>query len=115
MVMAARPTQMPVLAGGGEEFLTWRRSPPPGTRSRQPPLPESRLAKRSKSIFGGSWTVVAISSSLRHGVESMPFQSLFLFGRVLELLRRSLHDVVSACALDAVLIRIVINHRHGVA
>src|SRR6266849_2941999 len=60
MVMAAKPTQMPVLAGGGEESLTRRKSPLAGTRFLQPPFPEPWLGKRSGSIFGGSWTVVAI-------------------------------------------------------
>src|ERR1019366_7872114 len=60
MVMAARPTQMPVLAGGGEEALTRRKSRPAGTRFPQPPLPEPWLGARSRSIVGGSWTVVAI-------------------------------------------------------
>ena len=54
MVMAAKPTQMPVLAGGGEEGLTCRKSPSAGTRFRQPPLPEPWLGRRSRSIFGGS-------------------------------------------------------------
>src|SRR5229473_6555899 len=60
MVMAAKATQMPVLAGGGEESLTLRKSPLAGTIFRQPPLPEPWLGRRSCSIFGGSWTVVAI-------------------------------------------------------
>src|SRR6266404_9496020 len=60
MVMAAKPTQMPVLAGGGEESLTRRKSPSAGTRFRQPPFPEPWLGKRSASIFGGSRTVVAM-------------------------------------------------------
>ena len=51
MVMAARPTQMPVLAGGGEESLTRRKSPSAGTRFRQPPLPEPWLGRRSSLDF----------------------------------------------------------------
>src|SRR5580658_32310 len=64
MVMAARPTQMPVLAGGGEESLTRRNSPSAGARFRRPPLPEPWLGERSRSIFGGSLTVVAILLTL---------------------------------------------------
>src|ERR1700733_8848800 len=60
MVMAARPTQMPVLAGGGEESFTRRKSPLVGARFCPPPLPEPRLGRWSSSIFGGSWIVVAI-------------------------------------------------------
>src|SRR5208282_4185852 len=40
---------------------------------------------------------------------------LFLFVRVRKFLRRGLHYVISACTLDAVLIRIVINDWHLVA
>src|SRR5271155_219230 len=107
MVIAARPTQMPVLAGGGDESLTRRESPSAGTRFRQPPLPEPWLGKRSRSSFGGSWIVVAILLLL------LPLQNeLLFFVRAMNVLRRGLHYEVAAGALDAVLIRIVINDGH---
>src|SRR3984957_12876535 len=54
VVIAARPTQMPVLAGGGENPFTRRTSPSAGTRFRQPPLPDPWLKERPISLFTGS-------------------------------------------------------------
>src|ERR1700735_3085530 len=120
MVMAAKPTQMPVLAGAGEDGMTRRKSPPMGPTFLQPPFPEPWLGKRSSSIFGGSWTVVAILLTLQfctagHEDISLLILFLFLFVRIRKFFLRGLHHVVGARALDAVLIRIVINHRHLVA
>jgi hypothetical protein len=99
MVIAARPTQMPVLAGGGEEFLTWRKSPLAGVKFRQPPLPEPWLGEGSRSIFGGSWTVVAIlllssgkeaSQTRDYWVADNPSVAFALSGQAATLRRASL-------------------------
>jgi hypothetical protein len=65
MVMAAKPTQMPVLAGAGEDGMTRGKSLPAGPTFLQPPFPEPWPGKRSRSIFGGSWIVVAILPTLQ--------------------------------------------------
>src|SRR5260370_35970504 len=66
IVIAAIPTQIALLDGGGEYSSTTRKSPSEGTRFRQPPLPEfpasGRAGRRRTSVFGGSWSVVAIIS-----------------------------------------------------
>src|SRR5581483_2299782 len=55
MLMAARPTQIPVDAGGGAYSCAKPNWPPAGTRFLQPPLPESLFSRlRTASIFGGS-------------------------------------------------------------
>jgi hypothetical protein len=81
MVMAAKPTQMPVLAGAGEDGMTRRKSPPLGPTFLQPPFPEPWLGKRSGSIFGGSWTVVAILLTLQFftALREDSFSSYFIF------------------------------------
>src|ERR1700722_11437968 len=65
IVLAARPTQIPVLAGGGEYSFPRPTSPSAGTRFRQPPLPDPWLRGRPISAFNGSWIVVAILRILR--------------------------------------------------
>src|SRR5882762_4911363 len=108
MLIAARTTQMPVLAGAGEWSLTSCKFPSAGVRFRQPPLPELRLGERRVSFFGGSGTVVAmlLTSSCSNRIR----RSLLVV-RSLDSFRRILHYIIATRALDAVLIGIVINHR----
>src|ERR1700674_711923 len=68
IVIAAIPTQIALLDGGGEYSWTPSKFPSGGAKFRQPPLPEfpasPRAGRRRTLVLGGSWTVVAITSRL---------------------------------------------------
>jgi hypothetical protein len=67
MLIAAIPTQIALLDGGGENSSTALKFPSAGTKSCQPPLPvcrvSGRLGSRRTSGFGGG-NVVAITPTL---------------------------------------------------
>src|SRR5690242_1572121 len=92
MVIAARPTQIPVV--GASESPSFR----PG------------VPRFWSPSVGGGCKVVAIRRSVWGGRARL-YEGLLVLSERLNLLRRILHDVIAARTLNAILIRIVIYHR----
>src|SRR6266700_111955 len=88
MVIAASPTQTPMLGVPGSNSLVLREAPIAGN-----------------CAVGGGCNVVAIT------LNALTSNQLLVFSRCLYLLRRILHNVIAAGTLNPILVRIVIHHR----